>query len=517
MQENSTVASILWEAARVHPERPAILRDGRAWTYADLAARTRRLLGVFSRLGVRSGEKVVLLLENSPEFIAAHYALASLGAVIVPVNQYLPVHAQADALTMCEAQYAVTRPAFWQALQECGRETPLRSAVLLESDESGIRVQAVGTLNADPAALDALPEHAVPDGPRADDHAVLFLTSGTTGTPKGILVTHRQVLLGLDAWANRWAYSPQTISLMVAPFFHVVYNPLVLGAHRRGGAAAIPANLQMRAVMREVERSRVTAIMGTPYFYMQFLNDRAQARDLSTIDTVIYGAAETPVPVIRTLQQRFPTARLFNCYGLTEACSAVSCLGSEEMAGRESSVGRAHPGVLISIRDENHDELPAGQPGQVCCRGPNVITGYYKAPEADAARFREGWLLTGDIGYLDEESYLYLLGRSDDLMNVGGDKAYPCDVENVLHGHPDVLDVAVSVVPDAARGQVVKAYVVARDGQIDMADLKRFCIQNLSAAFVPRLFALVPALPRNPSGKIVRRELGAMVEAASTS
>jgi acyl-CoA synthetase (AMP-forming)/AMP-acid ligase II len=472
-------------------------------------------MGVLSRLGAGRGEKVALLLENSPEFIAAHYALASLGAVIVPLNQYLPVHAQADALDMCGATLAVTRPSFWRALEDSGRQTPLRRALLLESRDGGLWVQTVARGSggaADPQALDGLPEDPVPGGPGPDDDGVLFLTSGTTGTPKGIRVTHRQVLFGLDAWVTKWAYRAETVSLMVAPFFHVVYNPLVLGAHRRGGAVAIPASLQMRAVMREVEHSRVTSIMGTPFFYMQFLNDRAQARDLSTIDTVIYGAAETPVPVIRSLQRRFPAARLFNCYGLTEACSAVSCLGSDELFGRESSVGRAHPGVEISIRDDEHKELPPGEPGQVCCRGPNVITGYYKAPQADATRFRDGWLLTGDIGYLDREAFLYLLGRSDDLMNVGGDKAYPCDVENVLHGHPDVLDAAVSVIPDPARGQVVKAYIVPREGRVDLADLKRFCIQNLSAAFVPRVFALVQALPRNPSGKIVRRQLADMVE-----
>ena len=283
--------------------------------------------------------------------------------------------------------------------------------------------------------------------------------------------------------------------MMVAPFFHVVYNPLVLGAHRQGGAAAIPANLQARVAVREAERSRATAIMGTPFFFMQLLNDRRQrAPDLGAIETVIYGAAPTPVPVIRALRERFPGARLFNCYGLTETCSAVSCLASDELEGHEGSVGRAHPGVEVSIRGEDHRELGPGEVGEVYCRGANVITGYYKAPEADTTRFHAGCSYRRHV-------HLSWTGtstarRCDDLINVAGEKAYPSEVEAVPIGIR-TFDAAVTVVPDAAKGRR-EAFVVPRRKRPRRGRLRGSASATFRTLSCPGLRAR-RVLPRNPT------------------
>jgi len=341
------------------------------------------------------------------------------------------------------------------------------------------------------------------------DPAILFTTSGTTGKPKGILVTHHQAVVGITAWLPYWRYDQDTACIMVAPYFHVIYNPLIIGAHLCLGRAVVLGNLQARSAAREVERTRATAISGSPALLIQLLNDRVIAeRDLSSLRAVIFGTAPTPVPIIQGLRRRLPRATLYNCYGLTETCTAVSVLPSDQMEGRENSVGRPFPCVETSIRDPEHRALPAGEIGELYLRGPHVIKSYYKAPEANATRFHEGWLRTGDIGYFDPDSYLYLLGRADDMINVGGEKIYPRDIENVLYKHPGVFDAAAVAVEDAARGQVVKAFVVPSEGQtLDLASLRQLCVRSLPPAFVPRSFEVVQELPRTPVGKVLRREL----------
>lgn len=506
---------MLWRAEERFPERPALLEQDRVLDYRALAARVRRAAALLSETcEVRPGDRVALLLPNSARFVVMHYAVLSLGAVVAPLNPQLRGGPLEDALTLTDPVCVVTDATHAGCVASMGSRSPrLRSLVVFEETHEDTSLRILTGARFDDAAtlqLDSLsPGPSRPDVSAADDDAILFMTSGTTGRPKGILVSHRQALLGIDSWVRRWSFGPDTVSLMVAPFFHVVFNPLVLGAHRAGGAAVVLTTLTIRAAIRAVVGRRVTALMGTPALFIQLLQDPASlAADLSSIDSVIYGAAPTPVPVIRSLKRRFPEAGLYNCYGLTETCSSLTCLGPEHLPGHEESVGLPHTDVEITIRDEDHREVPRGEPGEVYCRGRHVIRAYYGAPQADAERFHDGWLRTGDIGYRDEEGFLYLIGRSDDRVNISGEKVYPAAIENVLYRHPQVGDAAVIGVPDATRGQVIKAFIVpAGSGEVDLGDLKRFCGRHLPPLLIPRTFELLDDLPRNPSGKIVRRQL----------
>lgn len=513
---SDTIDGILFAAEAAFPERPALIATDRAWSYRQLAASTREIAGRLKAEGVDAGDHVALLLDNSVEFVVAHYALAAIGAVIVPLNTRLRGTVLDGSLALSDPLGIVTsdaRVGDVEALPstasrarrvfvlDCGdrEQTSPRLDVVTDGDARRDGHEASHSLAADDFA-----------GREIDEPAVLFATSGTTGAPKGIRLSNRQVLFGIDAWINRWEFSERTASAMVAPFFHVVYNPLVLGAHRRGAAAVILDNLQVRFVAAAVERHSVTAIMGTPFFYAQLLNDaRSLERDLSSLETLIYGAAPCPVPTIRALRSRFPEARLYNCYGLTETSSAVSCLDPAELEGREASVGRPHPGVEVSVRDGDDRPVPTGTVGEVYCRGVNVIDSYFRSTAPPERHFHDGWLRTGDIGRLDGDSYLYLMGRSDDVINIGGEKIYPHDIEAVLHQHPDVLEAAVALVAGTRREQVIKAFVVPSDrGTLDACQLRRHCLQQLPAALVPKMFETVVELPRNPSGKILRCKLG---------
>jgi acyl-CoA synthetase (AMP-forming)/AMP-acid ligase II len=510
---SKSVASILWEAARRTPDAPAIAGHAFAWPYGRLAGATRDLVAALQAAGIAPGSAVALLCENSPAFVAAHYALSSAGAVVAPVNHNLRGRALQDALETGRVRWVVASRRGLEAWRSLPARPEGVTECLVLSGKGGEVLglaSATGGGPLPPLRAASLLEL------REDEPALQFLSSGTTGRPKAIRLSHRQALAGLDAWADRWSFEASTRSLMVAPFFHVVYDPLVLGTHRRGGAVVLADSPTTRGASAAVEALSVTDMMGTPAFFVQLLQDQASlSRDLTSLRSLIYGAAPTPVPVIQALRGRFPGARLYNCYGLTETASAVSCLGSEELEGREASVGRPHSGVEVSIRDEERSALPAGQTGEVFCRGPNVIDEYYSAHSTERARFHEGWLATGDIGYLDPGGYLYLLGRRDDVINVSGEKIYPCEVENAIHEHPDVLEAAVSVVEDPVRGQAVRAHVVPREGRpLDLAGLRRFCRDRLPACFVPRQLELVAKLPRNASGKLVRTELVAAGEQA---
>jgi fatty-acyl-CoA synthase len=257
--------------------------------------------------------------------------------------------------------------------------------------------------------------------------------------------------------------------------------------------------------------------MGTPAFMSQLATERwARRNDLSSLDTLIYGAAPTPPPVVRSLADFFPAAARYNCYGLTETSSALTCLGEGEIVGREASVGRPHPGVELRIVDGEGRDLPRGERGEVCARGPHVIAGYHQAPEIDRQRFFGEWLRTGDVGYFDDEGYLFLLDRVDDLINVAGEKYYPCQIEEVLLSDRSVAEAAAVGVTHPTKGQVIHAFVVSSSTlPVDAAALRKRCIDQLPAGAVPRRIAVLDQLPRNPTGKILRRELLSLAEPGS--
>lgn len=513
----ATLHGILSEGAERYRDRTALIHGDLRLSFGELLELTERFSACVAGLGVKKGDSVALFLANSAMFVIAHYALASLGAVIVPVNVHIGGTMLHYILEKCNAVAVISSPSAVQQIRAM-EQIPLSVRAILVAyrggtEESIWRVgierpthgagEAAGRPLADFAPL---PERSSVD---PDDDAVIFFTSGTTGRPKGILVTHRQALIGLDCWADRWGFGPQTVSLMVAPFFHVVYLPLVLGAHRHGGCAVVLEKLSVRTALREVERTSATAIMGNPSVFIQLLNDpRSLEHDLSSLDTLIYGAAPTPVPVIRMLRERFPGVRMYNCYGLSETCSAVSCLGPEDTDTRPDSIGRPHPPMEVAILSENGDPLPAREVGEICCRGLNVMKGYYNSPEETRARFIHGWLKTGDLGYMDESGYLYILDRVDDLIIISGEKIYPSEVEQVLGEHPDVADVAVVGHQHPTKGHLVKAFVVLRDGAIvTEGDLRRFCVDRMSPVCLPKILEIVPSLPRNPGGKILRSAL----------
>jgi fatty-acyl-CoA synthase len=502
MGHATTIGTIIPERAARGGSSPA-LRDARGVLTADeLLDAVRRLATALAQVGAGPGARVALRLAEGRSFVVAHGAAAYLGATVVPLPADLP-----------------------KALAETQLRRAAPELLVTDADADAVTGLAQVRLGWPPGEPEASPwpqvdvgngprpitEHEPRDAPaevESDAPALLFLTSGTTGTPKVVTLSHAQALAGMEAWTGAWSFGPDTVSAMAAPLSHVVYNPLVLGALREGGAVALLRRRTPRAVAAAVGQHRITALMAPPALWLHVLDDpRVTDTDLTSLDTVIHGAAPMAVSAKAELARRLPGAAPFDCYGLTETASAVCVLAPSDRAAHGDTVGRPHPGVELSIRDEAGAPVPVGSEGEVCCRGPGVITTYGDT-ELDARRFVDGWLRTGDLGQVDDAGFLTLRGRVDDMINVAGEKVHAADVEAALLEHPSVLEALAVALPDTVKGEVVGAAVVLRSGAAVEPDaLLGTCRAALPSTFVPRRLVLRGELPRTPAGKPDRQAL----------
>ncbi len=513
-----TLPDLLREAEERTPQGTALYFRDRVLTYRDVARDVRRLAGTLAELGVGRDRRVVIALGNSPGFVIAYYAVTSLGAVAVPFNPEAPAGILDHVLRHTEATVLLASPRLVEPMRSAGVALAGRGRSVLLLREPGTPDEDAGLAVLDDgaaveeAAWGSLAGRAEWDGDSSlspGDDAAIFFTSGTTGRPKGVLMTHAQALTGIDCWVSCWKWNERTISMMVAPTAHVGFHPMVLGTHRRGGAAVLLERLTVRSAFQEVPRRRINALFCNPSVWTQFLRDRrSRELDLSSLETVIYGAAPMSASDVLQLQDAFPAARLFNCYGQTETCGAISFLGPDSIRSHAGSIGVPHPPVEVRVLDAGGAPLPDGEPGEICCRGANVMKGYYREPDETRRRFHGDWLRTGDIGYASSDGYLYVLDRLDDLIMISGVKIYPREVENVLLGHPEIAEAAVVGVADDRKGQVVMAFVVpARGAELKEADLRQYCTHRLAPLCVPKVIRVVASLPRNHIGKVLRMTL----------
>lgn len=503
-----TLAGLFSDAAARYPDRVCIMTSDREWTYREINGAINALAHGLQGLGIKPGDKVALLAPNSPEFIVSFFAVLAINAVLVPVNvkykeqeiRYVLEHSDAAALIV-DGDYGRAVAAVRADLPGLERIVRIDRAGSSDSDREGAHDYQ--------ALIRESSSEACPSRVHPEDEALFFYTSGTTGRPKAAVCTHGNCLAAMDGWIAALGITEQSRSLMVTPFFHNAFNAFVATLFRAGGSTVIIESFQMKTLLGEISRTQPTLLFATPSIYISMLSapQIAGAR-LGSLSTIVYGAAPMPVEVIKSLRPVFPNALLFNAYAQSETCPAISYLRPEYALTKAGSVGQEVPGVEIAIFDDANQPLPAKGLGEICVRGPHVMKGYYRQPDATRAKLIDGWLHTGDLGYLDEDGFLYLVDRKDDLIITGGENVYPKEIEEVLYTHPDILEAAVVGVPDRVKGSVTAAFVVPRPQRtIHIGDVRRFCVDRLADFKVPRSFRVVDALPRNASGKIVKPEL----------
>jgi long-chain acyl-CoA synthetase len=488
-------------------DRPALIADDGTLTYAQVTAQAGALAAELRRRGVAPGDRVALLVPTLPEYVVAYYGILGVGAVVVPVNP----RSRAP-----EIDYIL-------------RDSGARAAIIHGSaaDEMGAAVAdlpglaplvAVGT----PALPGALPLHDLVREPRPldpavardDDLAQLSYTSGTTGKPKGVMLTHRSLALNAEATAERLAMGPDDRVVAIAPLVHILGCTLVMNATLQVGAAAVfPAAIDPDSLLATVEQHRCTVLAAVPTLYLLLLN-HPRPYDLSSLRVALSGGAPTPIELVAAFPKRFG-ARIVDGYGTTEIGGTVSITPLDRPA-KPGSVGLPARYVELAVLDDQDRPLPTGDVGELCLRGPTVMQGYYGQPEATAETLRGGWLHSGDLGYVDHEGYCFIVDRKKDMIITSGFNVYPREVEEVLYQHPAVAEAGVVGVADPLKGELVRACVTLRaDAVATEAELIAFCKARLTPYKAPVRVDFFPTLPKSPTGKMLRRELRELLAASS--
>ena len=507
---NSLVIGALLERnARYRPQHLALVapcgeREIRL-TWRELDAYVNRYARMLSGLGVGQGDRVASVLTNCVELVTLYWACAKLGAAAVPLSPLLTATGLASLLADA-APRALVSAARHREMLDAVRGTTQRCAWLLVDAAPSDR--AVGYL--DFAALHAEASDApVEANVRPDDLLTLMYTSGTTGLPKGIPHTHFIRAMYAATMASAWRIEPASVVLHTGA---IVFNgamTTLLPALMLGATYVVTGQFDAEAFIDTVERERVTHTMVVPSQLMAILDARGcEARRLASLQMVLSLGAPLPVERKEQLERLLP-GRLYELYGLTEGF--VTILDRDDARRKMGSVGVPPPFYALRIVDEGGRDLPPGKVGEIVGRGPITVAGYYGRAQETAAAFRDGWLHTGDMGYVDEDGYLFLVDRMKDMIDSGGVKVYPRDIEEVAARHPAVREVAVFGVPHAKWGETPVAAVVLRAGADCTAEALRAWINERVAARYQRVerVLLLDDFPRNAAGKTLKRELRA--------
>ncbi|MBQ0911107.1 long-chain fatty acid--CoA ligase [Streptomyces sp. RM99] len=494
-----SVAAILAENARRRPDKEALVEGDLRLTFAEVWQRARAQAGALTGLGVRPGDRVALMAPNTADFPQAYYAIAAAGGVVVPVHLLLSPGEVEHVLRDSSASLLLCHPAQAETGAAAARETGVRMITL--GDE-------LGKLAAD---AEPLSSYVTRD---ADDPAVVFYTSGTTGVPKGAVLSHFNLVM--NATVNAFDANdirPDDVALGALPLFHAFGQTVSLNSTWRAGATLVllPRFDAARAIELMV-REKVNTFHGVPTMFVALAAAAADADALPDLRVCVSGGASLPVAVLERFEAAFG-AEIYEGYGLSET-SPAAAVNQPVFGTRPGTIGHPLWGVDVEIAraevEGSVELLPPGELGEVVVRGHNVFSGYLGRPEATAEALVDGWFRTGDLGTKDEEGFLRIVDRKKDVVIRGGYNVYPREVEEVLMRHPGIAQVAVIGLPDELHGEEVCAVVVpAPDAAPDAAEIVDWSKQRLGRYKYPRRVEFAPELPLGPSMKVLKRELRA--------
>lgn len=506
MSSGINAAEFTRESRENYGEYVAFQFEGREWTNIEHDAYASRLATVLKDRGVKRGDRVPVVMPNCPEVLACFQAIWKLGAVIVPTTPQLGTRELGYVLQHSDAERAITSPTLARKVSDAAKDASLCSEVLTIGASE---VDSCVDIEGDIASAEAYPDIVLCD---PDEMAFLLYTSGTTGHPKGVMLTHNNIISNHRAVAQFDRVKERSQTILVLPLSHSFGVLMMNQCNMAGATAAVMPSFDPIEMLRLIQEHGVYSYSMVPTMLVKLINTPERKDfDTSSLKIVNSGGAILPNEVRVAFEREFD-CKVLDGYGLSEcAPTATSYPASETI--RPGSIGKPIPGVTVTIQDEQGNEVPRNTPGEICIDGPNVMKGYWKDQETTAEALRGGVLHSGDVGYMDDDGYVFLTDRMKDLIIKGGENISPREIEDGFYNHPAVQEVSVVGVPDDTYGENIVAVMSLKDGyDVTEAELLAEVAKHITKFKVPKRIDFRDELPRNPNGKIDRKRL--RVEAA---
>lgn len=505
------LSSQLSLSAKTYRDKPAFIFEGKETSYGELDVLINKFADSLQQLGVKKGDHLALVLGNSPYFVIALYGAMRAGATVIPVNPIYTPDEIGYILNNGDVKTIVTFDLLLPLIEKMNPALPgVEHIISCETPESKLDASALSIstkLKSFTNLISSSVSEPVPVELDEEDVAVILYTSGTTGKPKGAMLTHKNLFSNASDVGSYLKMNNTDKVVATLPMFHVFCLTVSLNAPLISGATLlIVPRFSPAEIFKLVKTYEATLFAGVPTMYNFLLqHEGGNVEDLESLRLCISGGASMPVALLKGFEQKFQVV-VSEGYGLSEA-SPVTSFNPLNRPRKAGSIGTNILNVENKVVNELGEEVPCGQVGELIVKGPNVMKGYYKMPEETAHTIRDGWLYTGDLATMDEEGYFTIVDRKKDMVIVGGYNVYPREVEEVLYNHPGVVEVAVVGVPDPNQGEAVKCFVVLKDQSLTEEGLKEYCREHLAKYKVPSTIEFLEELPKNTIGKILRRAL----------
>lgn len=502
------VHKMLEYSASQTPDKIAVKEEKKELTYSQFSSQINSFSAHLSEASITKGDRVAILLPNCIEFCIAYFAILKLGAIVVPLNNRLAPKEFTFIVNDSAPKALVLGYQFWETFLRFKDNLKTQPYLVFAGDES----KAEAAFFQDWICS----ETAVADDPveiNPEDDACIMYTSGTTGLPKGAVMSHRNIFINARNCGAHLGYRKSDITLISVPLFHVTgFNTQLVALLYVGGTAVIMRSYTTAELIRQLAEYHITTIITVPTMYnLMLINEKLKEYDLTRLRSLAYGGAPMDPNTIRSLQDRF-NVDLYNCYGLTETSSLTTVMPANDTLRKSNAVGIPVSEVRLRIVDPFDNELPTHTIGELLVKGPNVIKRYWNNPEATAKNIADGWIRTGDFAHMDDEGFVYIADRKKDMINRGGENIYSIEVETAILSHPKALEAAVVPRKHAIFGEVVHAFVVPIPGcSMTEEDIIGHCKSNIADYKVPESVTFLSEMPRNPGGKVLKNKLKEMV------
>ncbi|MEM6498170.1 MAG: long-chain fatty acid--CoA ligase [Pseudomonadota bacterium] len=502
----------LHRAAKLYPDEPALISERRSFTWSEMIERVARLAGALRKLGLQTENRVAMLSLNSDRYAEYYYATFWAGANVVPMNIRWSIPEHVYSIKDSESRFLIVDDTFAEAGAEVARQCPSVEFVIYAGDGE----TPTGMLNYEDLIADAQP---VRDAARNGEAlAGIFYTGGTTGFPKGVILPHRALWTSAVCFGSGGSVTAEDRTLHAAPMFHIAGSAMLFSLTTFGGSHVFIPGFEPSAFLNAMRAHKPTITLLVPTMIGMLLqHPDLEQTDTGSLTRLIYGASPITQAILKEAMAKMPETRFIHAYGQTELAPLVTLLGSDYhvLEGPKSekirSVGQPVVSVELEVVDESDNEVPRGTVGEVRVRGANTMHGYWRKPEQTAATLRDGWVYTGDGGYMDQDGFVYIVDRVKDMVITGGENVFSAEVENAIMQYPGLAECAVIGIPDAKWGEAVHAIVVPREGESpDPAAIMAHCRELIAGYKCPRSVDIRPeALPKSGAGKIQKFELRA--------